>query len=184
MKTLICDELNAACSRNLRPHVYLSFFIRLIIYPKQIPMQASNLSHTILKILDRIETLIPSYMAIEEDRIKANGSVAACIIDADGNIYGRIFGDDKILGRERYRIAWIKASQVWITGIKTGEFEKLAFTNQIDEKKFGIRRPDYIGWEGGQPVTLPDGTIISTGVSGFRSVSDLEIVVKAIAMMG
>jgi glc operon protein GlcG len=123
-------------------------------------------------------------MAIEEDRIKANGNVAVCIIDGRGNIYGRLFGDDKILGRERYRVAWTKASQAWITGMKTGEFEKMAFNNEIDERKFGIRRPDYIGWEGGQPVTLKDGTIIYAGVSGFRSVSDLEIVIKAIAMPG
>jgi uncharacterized protein GlcG (DUF336 family) len=146
-------------------------------------MPASNLCLTILTVLDNIEKLIPSYMTIEEDRIKANGSVAVCIIDAGGNIYGRLFGDDKILGRERYRVAWTKASQAWITGMKTGEFEKLAFNNEIDERKFGIRRPDFIGWEGGQPVTLQDGTIIFAGVSGFRSVSDLEIVVKAIAML-
>ena len=139
----------------------------------------SSLQNRILSLLDEIEKLVPSYMAIEEDRLKANGSIAACIIDVQGNIYGRIVGEDKILGRERYRIAWLKASQVWITGIRTGEFERLAFTNQIDEKKFGIRRPDFIGWEGGQPVTLNDGTILSAGVSGFRAVSDLEIVNKA-----
>jgi glc operon protein GlcG len=132
--------------------------------------------------MDKIESLIPSYMAIEEDRIKANGSAAVCIMDEQGNIYGRIFGDDKVQGRERYRVAWIKASQSWITGMKTGEFEKLAFNNQVDEKKFGIRRPDYIGWEGGQPITLANGTILFAGVSGFRSVSDLEIVIKAINM--
>ncbi len=143
-----------------------------------------HLSSTILQILDNIEALLPEYMAIEEDRLKANGSVAACIIDAEGNIYGRIFGEDKIPGRERYRIAWIKASQSWITGMKTGEFEKKAFNGEIDERKFGIRRPDYIGWEGGQPVTLKDGTIIYTGVSGFRSISDLEMVLRAVEMMG
>lgn len=137
----------------------------------------------VIKIIDNIDSLIPSYMAIEEDRIKANGSVAVCIIDKEGNIYGRIFGDDKILGRERYRIAWMKASQSWITGMKTGEFEKLAFNGDIDERKFGIRRPDYIGWEGGQPIKLRDSTLIYAGVSGFRSVSDLEIVIKAIAML-
>ena len=122
-------------------------------------------------------------MAIEEDRIKANGSVAVCIIDKEGNVYGRIYGEDKILGRERYRAAWMKASQSWITGMKTGEFEKLAFNGEIDERKFGIRRPDYIGWEGGQPVKLSDGTIFFAGVSGFRSVSDLEIVIKAVNML-
>ncbi|MBL7741068.1 MAG: heme-binding protein [Chitinophagaceae bacterium] len=143
----------------------------------------THLSTTILQILDNIEALLPGYMAIEEDRLKANGSVAACIIDADGSIYGRIFGEDKILGRERYRIAWTKASQSWITGMKTGEFEKKAFNGEIDERKFGIRRPDYIGWEGGQPVTLKDGTIIYSGVSGFRSVSDLEIVLRAVGIL-
>jgi uncharacterized protein GlcG (DUF336 family) len=138
---------------------------------------------TIIKILDKIESLIPSYMAIEEDRIKANGSVAACIIDGQGNVYGRIFGENKILGRERHLVAWTKASQSWITGMKTGEFEKQVFNSEIDEKKFGIRRPDYIGWEGGQPVALPDGTIFFAGVSGFRSESDLEIVIRAVNML-
>lgn len=141
---------------------------------------SSNLA-IINSLLDAVESLIPSYMAIEEDKIKANGSVAVCIIDSNGIVYGRIFGDDKILGRERYRVAWTKASQVWITGMKTGEFEKLAFNGMIDEKKFGIRRPDYIGWEGGQPIALPDGSIISVGFSGFRGSSDLEIVSKAVS---
>ncbi len=143
----------------------------------------SSTQNLILSLLDAIEKLIPAYMSIDEDRIKANGNVAVCIIDPGGNIYGRIAGEDKILGRERYRVAWLKASQVWITGIRTGEYERLAFTNQVDEKKFGIRRPDYIGWEGGQPVAVSDGTILSVGVSGFRSVSDLEIVNKALAVI-
>jgi glc operon protein GlcG len=77
-------------------------------------------------------------------------------------------------------VAWTKASQVWITGLKTGEYEKLAFAGQINEDDYGIIRPDYIGWEGGQPLTLSDGTKLSVGFSGFRGVSDLEIVVKAI----
>lgn len=146
-------------------------------------MPTTPLSQTILRLLDVIESFVPQYMAIDEDRLKANGSVAACIIDAEGNVYGRIFGDDKVLGRERYRVAWTKASQSWITGMKTGEFEKLAFNNQIEEWKFGIRRPDYIGWEGGQPVTLKDGTLIFAGVSGFRSISDLGIVLRAVEML-
>lgn len=143
----------------------------------------STLQRTIVAVLDKIESLIPFYLAIEEDRLKANGSVAVCVIDEPGNIYGRIFGADKILGRERYRVAWTKASQVWITGIRTGEFEKKVFNNELNEKSFGIRRPDFIGWEGGQPVRLIDGVILSIGVSGFRSVSDLEIVDKAVTSL-
>lgn len=143
----------------------------------------SSQHSTIISLIDKIESLVPSYLAIEEDRIKANGCVAVCIIDGKGNVHGRIFGDDKILGRERYRVAWTKASQSWITGMKTAEFEKLAFNGMIDEKKFGIRRPDYIGWEGGQPIALPDGSTVFAGFSGFRGVSDLEIVNKAVMQL-
>jgi uncharacterized protein GlcG (DUF336 family) len=134
----------------------------------------------ITEIIESVEQLIPFYMENEEDRKKAKGGIAICIIDDEGNVYGKMFGTDKIMMRERYRVAWMKASQVWITGIKTGEFEKLVFNREIDEESFGIRRPDYIGWEGGQPITLKNGTKLSVGFSGFRSASDLEIVMKAL----
>lgn len=135
----------------------------------------------IKKLIEEVEKLIPVYMQNEEDRVKANGNVAICIIDDEGYVTGKIFGSDKIRARETFRVAWIKASQVWITGIKTGEFERRAFNREIDEAKFGIRRPDYIGWEGGQPISLADGTKLSVGFSGFRGVTDLEIVTKASA---
>jgi uncharacterized protein GlcG (DUF336 family) len=134
----------------------------------------------ITEIIEKVQHLIPVYMENEEDRTKAKNGVAICIIDDEGAIYGKMFGTDKIMMRERYRIAWMKASQVWITGIKTGEFERLAFNNELDEERFGIKRPDYIGWEGGQPITLKDGTKLSVGFSGFRSASDIEIVLKAL----
>lgn len=134
----------------------------------------------IAEIIERAEQLIPFYMKIEEDRKKAKGGIAICIIDDEGSVYGKMFGTDKIMMRERYRVAWMKASQVWITGIKTGEFEKLAFNKEIDEEIFGIKRPDYIGWEGGQPVVLKDGTKLSVGFSGFRGETDVEIVIKAL----
>lgn len=144
-------------------------------------MEKAGLSETIEKIIEEAEKLIPHYMQNEEDRRIANGNVAICIIEPEGRIYGRIFGTNKVRARESFRVAWTKASQVHITGTKTGEYEKLAFNNEIDENKFGIERPDYIGWEGGQPITLADGTILAVGFSGFRGVVDLEIVVKALA---
>jgi glc operon protein GlcG len=135
------------------------------------------------QLIKKLEHLVLQYMNDPEDGARANGSAAVCIIDDDGNVYGKIFGSDKITGRERFKNAWLKASQAWITGMKTGEFEKLAFTGQINEKQFGIRRPDYIGWEGGQPVKLKTGIQLSVGFSGFRGSSDLEIVNKAAEMM-
>lgn len=131
-------------------------------------------------ILDRVSDLVPEYMENEEDRMKANGNVAICLVDDQGQIYGKVFGTDKIRGRESFRVAWIKASQVWITGVRTGTYEKMVFNKEIDEAQFGIRMPDYIGWEGGQPIVLADGTKLSVGFSGFRGATDLEIVIRAL----
>ena len=132
------------------------------------------------RIISEIMDLIPEYTSIPDDLIISNGNVAICIINEEGLVSGKLFGSNKIRSRESFKIAWIKASQVWITGLKTGEFEKQVYSNQINENDYGIRRPDMIGWEGGQPVTLKNGTRLSIGFSGFRGTSDLEIVVKAI----
>ena len=43
------------------------------------------------------------------------------------------------------------------------------------------RDKNMIGWEGGQPITLKDGTKLAAGFSGIRGFNDLEIVVKAVA---
>ena len=146
-------------------------------------MATTDLGLTILKIIDEAEKLIPFYMENEIDEKIANGNVAICLIDSEGMVYGKMFGTNKVRARESYKVAWTKASQVHITGYKTGEFEKLAFNNIIDEEKYGIERPDYIGWEGGQPITLADGTVLSVGFSGFRGVVDLEIIIKALKII-
>lgn len=126
-----------------------------------------------------IEDLIPNYMEVPEDKAISNGNVAICVIDEEGSVYGRMFGNDKARKRHSYKIAWTKASQVWLTGVKTGDYEKLVFNGVVDENANGIEAPDLIGWQGGQPVTLADGTQLSIGFSGFRGVTDLEIVTKA-----
>lgn len=127
-----------------------------------------------------IEKLIPSYMENPEDKKIANGNVAVCIIDEKGQVYGQLYGNNKIRARESFQVAWTKASQVWITGMKTGEFEQHFFNNTIDGESFGIEAPDLIGWEGGQPLVLQNGTKLSVGFSGFRGVIDLEIMVRAL----
>src|SRR5690606_41367627 len=69
-------------------------------------------------------------------------------------IYGKMYGDDMNRKRNSFAFAWKKASQVWITGMSTGDFEKKVFNKEINEYAYGIHRPDYIGWIGGQPVKL------------------------------
>ena len=140
-------------------------------------MQPHELNDFISRMFIEIEKLIPGYLQNPEDKRIANGNCAACLIDADGNVWGKVYGTNRVRARESYRVAWTKASQVWITGLKTGEFEKKFFTAEVDS--FGIEAPDFIGWEGGQPLVLQDGTKLSAGFSGIRGIYDLEIMVKA-----
>ena len=143
-------------------------------------MKNSELRNCIQELIDEIERILPAYMKNPLDSVKTNGNVSICIIDEGGNVYGKMYGERKLTRRGTFKIAWIKASQVWITGMKTVEYEKLIFNNEIDETVFGIEAPDLIGWPGGQPVILKDGTKLSIGFSGFRGEIDLEIVIKAL----
>jgi len=139
------------------------------------------MSHLLIEeLLTHIEALVPVYMAIPEDFAKSKGVASVCIIGEDGRIYGKVFGNDKLRGRDSFKIAWTKASQVWITGYKTNEYERMIFSDKIDYHTFGISLPDLVGYEGGQPINLPDGTKLAVGFSGFRGTSDLEIVRKAL----
>jgi glc operon protein GlcG len=143
-------------------------------------MENQKLDALVSKMFAEIENLIPVYMQNPEDKSIANGNVAVCIIDENGMVYGRMYGKDRPRLRQSYKVAWTKASQVWLTGIKTGEYEKMVFNQLVEENGNGIEAPDLIGWQGGQPLTLPDGSKLSVGFSGFRGVVDLEIMVKAL----
>ena len=145
-------------------------------------MKVETTNSIIAKILVALESLIPIYIQNPIDEKIANGNVAVCIIDENGNVQGKMYGTNKAKSRQIYKIAWTKASQVWLTGIKTGEYEKLVFNKIIEENSNGIESPDLIGWEGGQPLKLPNGEILSVGFSGFRGVIDIEIMEKALSI--
>ena len=142
-------------------------------------MTSDQLRKVISKIFESLSIQIPAYKNSEADWKNCQGNVAACIIDDDGNIYGKIWGDDKLKGRRYYDIAYRKASQVWITGYPTNEYEKLVFADKINYKEFGIELPDLVGWLGGQPIQLDSDTKIYCGFSGFKGLTDLAIVKKA-----
>ena len=145
-------------------------------------MSEENTISIIAKLLVELENLIPIYMQNPMDEKIANGNVAVCIIEENGNVTGKMYGKNKVRSRETYKVAWTKASQVWLTGIKTGEYEKLVFNKIIEEDSNGIESPDLIGWEGGQPLKLPNGALLSVGFSGFRGVVDLEIMETALTI--
>ena len=131
-------------------------------------------------MIEAIHKHIPVYMQNPEDSSIANGNVAVCIIDEEGNVHGKMFGTNKPRLRQSYKVAWTKASQVWLTGVNTGEYERMVFNKEVEENANGIEAPDLIGWQGGQQLTLADGTKLSVGFSGFRGVVDLEIMVKVL----
>jgi uncharacterized protein GlcG (DUF336 family) len=142
-------------------------------------MTNEKLQQVINRMFESISAQIPSYKNSETDWSISQGNVSVCIIDDDGNIYGKIWGNDKLKGRRFYDVAYRKASQVWITGYATNEYERLVFSDKINYKDFGIELPDLMGWQGGQPIHLDAETRISCGFSGFRGVNDLAIVKKA-----
>lgn len=144
-------------------------------------MESNAIQLVVTKMFTTIEQLIPVYMGNSDDKTISNGNVAVCIIDEHGQVHGKMFGKDKARLRQSYKVAWTKASQVWLTGVKTGEYERMVFNREVEENGNGIEAPDLIGWEGGQPLRMKNGTKFSVGFSGFRGVTDLEIMVKALA---
>ncbi len=143
-------------------------------------MENKSLKIIVQQMFEAIEKMIPEYMNDPADKCISNGNLAACIIAEDGEVYGKMFGTNQPRLRQSYRVAWTKASQVWLTGVKTGAYEKMVFNKEVDENANGIEAPDLIGWEGGQPLKMANGKMLSVGFSGFRGTTDIEIMVRAL----
>jgi uncharacterized protein GlcG (DUF336 family) len=135
---------------------------------------------TSLRIMEWVDANISTYMNNPDDFGISDGNVALCMVEKDGTVHGKMFGSDLNRKRNSYFYAWKKASQVWITGIATGEFERMVFNNEINEYAYGINRPDYIGWIGGVPVKLSNGDILAVAFSGFRGETDIQLIADAL----
>jgi uncharacterized protein GlcG (DUF336 family) len=142
-------------------------------------MTNEKLQQAINRMLESLTRQIPGYESSDLDWRISEGNVAVCIIDDAGNIYGKIWGQDKLRGRKFFDVAYRKASQVWITGYATNDYEKLVFADKLNYRDFGIELPDLMGWQGGQPIQLDNDTRISCGFSGFKGINDLAIVKRA-----
>ncbi|NOU35432.1 MAG: hypothetical protein HOO88_01455 [Kiritimatiellaceae bacterium] len=146
-------------------------------------MSTVRLSDKIDQILQEAGKRLPVFLEDPADR-GSEGNVSMCIIDENGHVYGTMWGENKVKRRGSFQVAWRKASQVWMTGIATGKYEELVYSKQIDPSKYGIMHPDFIGWEGGLPVMLADGTRLSAGVSGMRGQSDLNLIIQSVTAVG
>ena len=143
-------------------------------------MNTIKLEKIINLIFETLEEEIAGYQNSPEDWNISKGNVAICIITEGGKIYGKLFGRDKLKQRHFFKIAWQKASQVWITGHSTGDYEKIVFGGDMDPEDAPIELPDLIGWVGGQPIQIDQETQLAIGFSGFRGFNDIDIVQKAI----
>ncbi len=143
-------------------------------------MDTKQLEKIVNSIFEALEVEISGFRSSPEDWRISDGNVAICIITEDGKIYGKLFGKDRLKQRKFFTIAWKKASQVWITGYKTGDYEKIVFGGEMNPEDSPIELPDLIGWVGGQPIQIDGDTRLSIGFSGFRGFNDIEIVQKAI----
>ncbi|AOS43964.1 hypothetical protein Verru16b_01024 [Lacunisphaera limnophila] len=135
-------------------------------------------------LIDEVERLFPSYLEDPVDRDMSRGNAAVAVIEPDGRIHGRIFGTEAARGQWCLGIAHRKLAQVWRTGYATGHFETLVFAGKLDEGKFGVNRPDFIGWEGGVPLEDASGRLYAAAFSGFRGVKDIEILARAAVAAG
>ena len=135
----------------------------------------------IKELFQELENRIPEYEKSAEDWRISKGNVAICIVTEDGQVFGKLYGTHKLSQRKYFDIAWRKASQVWITGHNTCDYEKIVFGGEMDPDDSPIELPDLIGWMGGQLVSIDDQTKLAIGFSGFQGYNDIDIVKQALA---
>lgn len=147
-------------------------------------MEQLTLPEVAARLFLEIERLLPKFRAVAEDAAINEGNVAVVVIGPAGEVFGHLFGTDRIRQRNTAGTAWKKASQVWLTGIATGEYERRVYNGEVDWAKLGVMKPDLVGWEGGLPIRLADGSMIAVGFSGFRGETDAAIIRAAVAAAG
>lgn len=143
-------------------------------------MENRSIETIATRIIDEIHSLLPEYLENEVDRNINDGNVAVVILDDQGKVYGEMFGKDRVKLRSTFKIAVAKATQVWVTGIETGKYEMLVYTNQVNWFEYGIPKPEFIGWDGGVPITIDEQHSLAIGFSGFRGEMDREIILRAV----
>jgi glc operon protein GlcG len=136
------------------------------------------------QLIAEVIRLYPSYIKDPLDVQWNHGNAAVFVLEPDGTLAGHVFGDNKEIGQQCFKVGVRKMLQVWRTGYLTGRFEELVYAGKLDENQFGVQRPDLIGWEGGVPILTPDGKIIAAAFSGFRGIKDIEIIERAAQSIG
>lgn len=138
-------------------------------------MEREKTTEILDRLFDSIERRIPSFLEDATDRAISRGNAVMLAMDAQGGIHGRYLGTDPAKQQELGLVAWRKVQQVRLTRVATGRYEELAYARRLQWWKYGIPLPDLIGWDGGLPATLSDGSPLALAFSGFRGEKDVEI---------
>jgi glc operon protein GlcG len=136
------------------------------------------------RLIAHVVELFPLFVTDPLDTQWNHGNAAVAAIEPNGAFRGQIFGKDKEFGQKCYQVATRKVLQVWRTGYATGRFEELVYSGKLDENRFGLQRPDLIGWQGGVPLLTREGQLVAAAFSGFRGIKDIEILERAAAKSG
>lgn len=139
---------------------------------------------TIQRLIQTVESLVPRYLEDPVDFQIAEGNMALYILDQDGNLHGKMFGSDPAKQRISGRVAWHKVTQVWLTREATGTYEKKVYNDEVRWWEFGVPKNEFIGWEGGLPARLSDGTFLSVALSGLRGDRDCDLLREAAIQVG
>ena len=147
-------------------------------------MSQADLQDLTGRLFAEIERLLPKYGAVAEDAAVNANNTAVIAIGPAGDVYGRFFGTDRVRMRDTAGTAWKKAGQVWLSGVRTGEYERRVYNGEVEWWKIGVMKSDLIGWEGGLPVRLADSSQLALGFSGFRGETDVALLREALAAIG
>lgn len=133
-------------------------------------------------IADEVGRLLPEILKDPSDLQIANGNCVLCVMNEAGDTVMRMYGNtNRVRQRQVAQIATKKALQVWITRYATGTYEKLVYSEQVNEDEIGIPRPELIGWLGGVEAKLSSGERLVLGFSGVRGEQDVGILRMAAA---
>jgi uncharacterized protein GlcG (DUF336 family) len=136
------------------------------------------------ELFSAMDSRIPKYLENPNDFGIAEGNVCCLVMDASGQVVGRHWGSDKVKQRKSAQVAWQKVMQVWLTDTPTGKYEEQVYAKQKNWWEYGIPLPELIGWEGGLPARLADGTHIAIAFSGFYADKDCALIRESVGTLG
>lgn len=131
------------------------------------------------RLFTALEKRIPEFLKEPDDFAISKGNAVMLVIDGNGDVHGKQLGTDTAKLVELGLVAWKKVVQVRHTRVATGRYEELAYSRRLHWWKYGIPLPDFVGWDGGLPAVLSDGSPLALAFSGFRGEKDVEILRQA-----